>query len=346
MADREEVNQRQRKIATSGALARVLQEVQDKGIPVAQVASAGLGPERAEPAARPRFFPTKGYARVAATACRPWRLADRPSGEFSHLDDLVASLQQDGQYQPVVVRPIIDRANPEIHYEVIAGQVRWRASIVAGVDLDISIRELDDAAAFRVMVGENDFRQGLSDYAKAQRLCQALKEGLYADRTTLAVACRLTPSQLSYFLGFAELDQDVVDKFSDIKKISARLGYAINGVVKQGFKTEVLRDLSQIESGQIRRESMPAIWHADSLPEQNQEGPAISAQIVRSRISAPQRFVDSHGALLFSVKPGGSGTSLRFGKDIQMILDESLWREIQALIEQRVKGSTLSGIQR
>lgn len=336
MVDKDSQKAAAKRPTVSGALGRVLEQVKSEGFSTEKRSTALADESRAAAGDRPapRFFPTKGFAKVPASVCRPWILADRPDNEFGHLPDVARSLKEDGQIQPVVVRVLRDLLHPELRYEVIAGQVRWRAARDAGLDLDITIRELNDDEAFRLMVGENEFRQNLSDYARAKRLAKALEVGLYKDKTTLARSCAVSASQLSYLLGFAELDPVVVGRLKDVGKLSARLGYVLNAAVRAGHREAVLRDLNRIESGEIGRDQIPGVWA--------QQGTAVDKAALRVQSSADAgnarvQYRDNRGRLLFSVRSSSeSGPVLRFSRAVQSVVDEGFWLEIQAQITKRL----------
>ena len=61
----------------------------------------------------------------------------------SELNELAASIKQRGIIQPIVVRPV--RGKDE-HFEIIAGERRWRAAQRAGLhDVPITLIEATDA---------------------------------------------------------------------------------------------------------------------------------------------------------------------------------------------------------
>lgn len=334
-----EARAKQRKLARSGALASVLEQAKAMGVGgLSAAASPDSGATArvppmtaATPPARASFFPGKGPATIPPDACRMWAYADRPEDEFEHLEDVVRSFKSDGQLQPVVVRPVKDPAHPEIRYEVIAGQVRWRAAQRAGTSLDVVVRPMDDEAAFRAMVGENEFRRGLSDYAKAKRLEAALQRGLYKDKQSLAAAVGLSASQLSYYLGFAELDPAVVSRFKRIAGVSARLGYVLNQAVKDGYLSQVLRDLGRIEAGELSRHEIPGVWSAEPVA-------APKAEPRRVRASAgPRVFLSAKGQRLFSVATSGaSGARVSIAPAAAASLDDAFWDELRAALERRL----------
>ena len=68
---------------------------------------------------------------------------------------LAGSLSERGVLQPVLVRP-----KPEGTYELIAGERRWRAAQIAGLEtVPAIIRRHDDAAALELALIENVARR-------------------------------------------------------------------------------------------------------------------------------------------------------------------------------------------
>jgi PRTRC genetic system ParB family protein len=73
--------------------------------------------------------------------------------------ELVESVRKDGVVQPIVVRPYGEPG----HYQIVAGERRWRACREAGVQfIPAVIRELDDRQALRIAATENGPRVPLS----------------------------------------------------------------------------------------------------------------------------------------------------------------------------------------
>src|SRR5688572_5100413 len=64
------------------------------------------------------------------------------------LEDLTQSIREHGIVQPVVVRPAKDSPG---HYELIAGERRWRAAQRAGLaTVPVIVREVDDRVALEL----------------------------------------------------------------------------------------------------------------------------------------------------------------------------------------------------
>jgi len=83
--------------------------------------------------------------------------------EESALEELAASIREHGVLQPILVRPT-DRD----HYQLVAGERRWRAARRAGLPtIPALIEELDDDAALEIAVIENLQREDLSPLEEA-----------------------------------------------------------------------------------------------------------------------------------------------------------------------------------
>lgn len=88
------------------------------------------------------------------------------------LEELANSIRAQGVMQPIVVRPIgADK------YEIIAGERRWRASQLAGLDtVPVVIREVPDEAAMAMALIENIQREDLNPMEEAIALSRLQQE--------------------------------------------------------------------------------------------------------------------------------------------------------------------------
>ncbi len=79
------------------------------------------------------------------------------------LEELAASIKAQGVMQPIVVRPIATNS-----YEIIAGERRWRATQLAGLDkIPAVIRDVADDAAIAMALIENIQREDLNPMEEA-----------------------------------------------------------------------------------------------------------------------------------------------------------------------------------
>ncbi len=90
------------------------------------------------------------------------------------LSELASSIAEKGVLQPLLVRA---NANVSGHYEIIAGERRWRAAQQASVhEVPVHIIELDDAEVLEVALIENLQRQDLSPVEEARGYRRLLDE--------------------------------------------------------------------------------------------------------------------------------------------------------------------------
>ncbi len=96
---------------------------------------------------------------VRLTEIEPNR--DQPRQDFDEqaLSELADSIAAHGLIQPIVVRPTAEGT-----YKIIAGERRWRACRMAGLDtVPVVIKEVDDKALTELALIENLQREDLND---------------------------------------------------------------------------------------------------------------------------------------------------------------------------------------
>jgi ParB family transcriptional regulator, chromosome partitioning protein len=91
------------------------------------------------------------------------------------LSELADSIRAQGVVQPIVVRPLAARG--ETRYEIIAGERRWRAAQLAGLEtVPAVIRNIPDEAAVSVSLIENIQRENLNPVEEARSLKRLVDE--------------------------------------------------------------------------------------------------------------------------------------------------------------------------
>jgi len=88
------------------------------------------------------------------------------------LQELAASIKTQGVMQPVLVRPVDGN-----RYEIIAGERRFRAAQLAGLDeIPVLVREVDDQAAAAMALIENMQREDLNPLEEAQGIARLISD--------------------------------------------------------------------------------------------------------------------------------------------------------------------------
>ncbi|HSC48590.1 MAG TPA: ParB/RepB/Spo0J family partition protein, partial [Gammaproteobacteria bacterium] len=88
------------------------------------------------------------------------------------LKDLADSIKAQGVVQPIVVRPLDER-----RFEIIAGERRWRAAQMAGLEsVPAVVRDVPDRTAIAIALIENIQRADLNPLEEAEALQRLISE--------------------------------------------------------------------------------------------------------------------------------------------------------------------------
>lgn len=97
------------------------------------------------------------------------------------LEELALSIKGKGVIQPIVVRPVGNR------YEIVCGERRFRASLIAGMEnIPACIKELSDDEAEEYAITENLQRKDVSPLEEAEAFSKLVSGGKY-DINSLAI---------------------------------------------------------------------------------------------------------------------------------------------------------------
>lgn len=136
--------------------------------------------------------------RLPVDMLRRGRFQPRREMDPQRLEELAASIRSQGVMQPILARPLPGKDG----YEIIAGERRWRAAQLAGLErVPVIVRDLPDEAAMALGLIENIQREELTPIEEAvalQRLIeefgmtqQVLADTIGKSRTTVTNMLRL-----------------------------------------------------------------------------------------------------------------------------------------------------------
>jgi len=122
------------------------------------------------------------------------------------LQALAGSLGERGVLQPVLVR-----AKPGGTYELVAGERRWRAAQIAGLEkIPALVRARGDAEALELALIENMAREDLNPIEQA-RACAALVEELGLTREDVGLRVGRGRVAVSNLMRLLDLPDEVID---------------------------------------------------------------------------------------------------------------------------------------
>jgi ParB family chromosome partitioning protein len=120
------------------------------------------------------------------------------------LEELAESIKAQGVIQPIVIRPIsADK------YEIIAGERRWRATQIAGLDtIPAVVRDVPDEAAIAMALIENIQREDLNPIEEAMAL-KRLQDEFELTHQEVADAVGKSRTAVTNLLRLISLDGEV-----------------------------------------------------------------------------------------------------------------------------------------
>jgi ParB family chromosome partitioning protein len=214
---------------------------------------------------------------------------DQPRRRFDE-DALVAlseSIRERGVLQPVLVRPL-----PAGNYELIAGERRWRAATVAGLETVPAIVRADTTAStLELALIENMARQDLNPIEEA-RACEALTEDLGLSREEVGRRVGRGRVAVSNLLRLLELPDEVLELIERER-------------LSEGHGRALLTAAGNDERRRLARAAVEARWSVRELEARARgDRPPIRATRHRTRTLHPDqedaivRINDSLGSAL------------------------------------------------
>jgi ParB family chromosome partitioning protein len=211
----------------------------------------------------------------------------QPRREFNSdsLQELADSIASQGLIQPIVVREVAQNK-----YEIIAGERRWRAAQLVGLDsVPAIVREISDQATIAIALIENIQREDLNAIEESQALIR-LQDEFNLTQQQVAQAVGKSRSAVTNLMRLASLQPVVQQQLErgDIELGHAKCLLALEGetqilaartVASEGLtvrQTEVLVKKLQLPDTQIKTKTTP---NQDILNLQNQLSEKLGAAV-------------------------------------------------------------------
>lgn len=193
-----------------------------------------------EPAAAPAVADRQSELKI--DQLQPGKYQPRSYMDDAALKELAASIKAQGIMQPILVRPV-----PGGKFEIIAGERRWRASRIAGLEsVPVLVSEVPDNAALAMALIENIQREDLNPLEQATGIQRLVNEfGATHDQAADMVGrSRSAVTNLLRLLTLAEPVRDLLQQ-GKLDMGHARALLALSGIQQvEAARGVVSRDLS------------------------------------------------------------------------------------------------------
>ncbi len=221
----------------------------------ALMADVNLNPK--EPEAAPR----RAEMRVPLERLEPNPDQPRRTFEPEALEELAASIREKGVIQPLIVRKHPSKAD---HYEIVAGERRWRASQIAQLhELPVIVRDFSDTEVLEIAIIENIQRAELNPLEEALGYRQ-LMDRFGHTQERLAEALSKSRSHIANLLRLLQLPDDLQDMLRDGRLTAGHARALLTADDPRGLAAQVVsrglsvRDLERLAKKPNKNGSKPA----------------------------------------------------------------------------------------
>ena len=220
-----------------------------------------LGPQTAEAEIR----------RVKVSDIRPNPLQPRRSFTDAELDELAASIKENGLLQPLVVRPAPEGGE---RFELVVGERRFRAvSRLGWEDVAVVVRDASDETLLVLALVENLQREALNPLEEA--------EGYH----TLGERFSLTQADIARAVG---KDRSTVANFLRLLKLPPSVRKLVeSGSLTSGHARALLSVEDPVRASELARSAVREGWSVREMERRTAEGTSA-----RKRKGAKTRAVD------------------------------------------------------
>lgn len=209
--------------------------------------------------------PMRGSPKLSEIPChqlRPNPYQPRTTFNPDALEQLANSIRENGVLGPILVRPTF----VEDHYEIIAGERRFRAAEMAGLDtVPVVIRSATDQEMALWALVENQSREDLNPIDTA-RAYQRLMHEFNLSQKAIAEAMGVHEKTVSHHIRLLKLDQSVIEKVQagDIPFAHARLLVSLPVLQQRELADKIVSE--QMTRRQLERRVKVLSPQANPLP--------------------------------------------------------------------------------
>ena len=224
---------------------------------------------------------------------------------------LSGSLRERGVLQPVLIRPVAGGT-----YELVAGERRWRAAQLAGLDtIPALVRARDDAESLEAALIENMAREDLNPVEEA-RACAALVEELGLTRESVGLRVGRSRVAVTNLLRLLDLPDEVLELLE-------------RGDLSSGHGRALLLASDHADRRRLARSAVAEGWSVRTLearareanaPPVGQPAPRVGSgrALHADQQAAVEQIADALGGALgieVTVRPRGDGYRVELAFD-------------------------------
>lgn len=219
---------------------------------------------------------------------------NQPRKQFSEeaVTSLAESIREHGMLQPILVRPYIDG-----QYQIVAGERRWRAARMLGLDeVPVIIKDIADVEAMQMALIENLQRENLNPIEEATGY-KRLSEEFNMKQDDIAKTVGKSRSSIANMLRILTLPNEVQEML-------------VNGEISVGHAKALLSiddEEVQIEAARRAKDGSFTVRHIEKLAQSLAE----NTDEAEEKPPKPAKIIDS------------------YYKEVELSLNERLGRKVK-----------------
>jgi len=223
-----------------------------------------------------------GFTLIPIAKIEPRRDQPRVVFDSEPLEELALSIKEHGVLQPLTVR----RLDGEI-YQIVAGERRWRAARIAGLDeVPVRIVEADDLAATEIALVENLQRENLNPLEEAAGF-QRLMTDYDFTQEDVAESVGKSRSAVANILRLLTLSDDIKEELQK-GTISTGHARALLSVANEKSRAKLLNEIistqMSVRDAEIAARKLNSSNAADT-PERKPQKERLFLDDIAQRIS-------------------------------------------------------------
>jgi len=247
----------------------------------------------------------KSYFACPIEQIKPNKNQPRKTFADDRLEELAASIREKGIIQPLVVRKKSD------HYELIAGERRWRAAQKAGLrDVPVVIQDVSDDTALEMALIENIQREDLNAVEEAEAY-QALMDTFSLSQEVLAKRVGKERSTITNALRLLRLPSDIK---RDIVENRLAMGHA-----RALLSLEAVDDMKGARDEIVKRKL--SVREAETLVKKLKSGkPHTPKKVTDPQLSDLVERLKRHFKAKVAIKKSGRGGKIEiaYGDQVEL----------------------------
>ncbi|HLL26371.1 MAG TPA: ParB/RepB/Spo0J family partition protein [Xanthobacteraceae bacterium] len=241
-----------------------------------------------------------GQRKVPIEFLRPNPRNPRRSFHEEELSELAASIGEKGILQPILVRGVAGKAN---HYEIVAGERRWRAAQKAGLrEVPVLFMEISDREALEIAIVENVQRADLNPLEEAAGYGSLIDEFKYT-QADLARSVGKSRSHVANTLRLQKLPPSVKRYLAEGKLTAGHARALLAHEDPEGLAKMIVEQGLNVREAEARAQERPVVRGKQT---RRRVKPSKSADI-----RAVERKLSDALGLAVDIVPRGSGGEVR-----------------------------------